>query len=503
MSRVLEIQGDTLGDKGQQLSDALAQAAASCREYPLGGIAALGDRLAPLARRNAERASWLRGIAQAFFVADSATGLSGRFAAWGNQANNSLQRWSHNAEYGIHVLMMGSQPAAGFPFATHNTAAWNITAHHLLETLQRINERSDYFLWLDDSILRDLILNAIMMTGMIRIEDEPRWATVSDTIPLDLPKLLEQAFWNLAVQQIEPDLLLALSIEIEQIQSRISADRKIGPHVRPSTLSEQKLPAATFFPGARCGIDGALIPAAWSTMAGDHSAISPFYDEQVTYRQIGAHDHEIAICGLDLENMHVAPNGLMNVILTADSHDPMENSYYRLVKERFLRYLDHIPPGDSLNVVGHSMGGGMSMLLLNDPEIQARLMDGGYNINSITTYGAVRPTDPRFNGFPPSEPSALIHDLLGDAEVRFYVDPEDRLAMNVGAGHLDANDEPLPHVILIDNGHLDGPTTAHTSYEDPAKYVNLPPELADLPFRVDPRYLTNYRNPDDMERDPA
>jgi hypothetical protein len=142
------------------------------------------------------------------------------------------------------------------------------------------------------------------------------------------------------------------------------------------------------------------------------------------------------------------------------------------------------------------MGGGMAMMLLNDPEVQAALISGRYTLRSVVLYGAVRPMDVHFNGIPPTEPSELAPTLFEGTEVRIYVDPEDGLAMNVGAGHMTSDGLPMPNVYFVDDGNLSGATDAHISYWNSEKYANLPEELQTLPFHVDPRYWEHSRGPD-------
>jgi pimeloyl-ACP methyl ester carboxylesterase len=232
------------------------------------------------------------------------------------------------------------------------------------------------------------------------------------------------------------------------------------------------------------------------TKGGEHSAISSYQDEQLSLFRIGRDEYLFAICGLDLLNMGRSPNSPSAVIRTATEHDPMANPYYRLIRARFLAYLAKIPPGSTINIAGHSMGGGMTMLLLNDPEIQAALVSGGYTLRSVVLYGAVRPQDPRRDGVLPSRPGELSSTILAGTEVRIYVDREDRLALNVGAGHMSSADRPLPYVYLLDNGDLNGATDAHTSYYSPDGYAGLPANLRELPFHIDPRYWEHYRSPD-------
>jgi hypothetical protein len=70
---------------------------------------------------------------------------------------------------------------------------------------------------------------------------------------------------------------------------------------------------------------------------------------------------------------------------------------------------------------------------------------------------------------------------------RHYVDPDDQLAMNVGAGH-----NSYPGVVFIDNGVFTNPTAAHSGYAD-ADYSALPDGLDRLPYTVDPAHYAVYR----------
>ncbi|NTW97875.1 MAG: hypothetical protein HGB28_04920, partial [Oscillochloris sp.] len=494
------------------LSASLGSLCATCREYPLGDIAGLGDRVQALGRRNAEIAGWLRGIAEGFSLADTPAAPPPQLPAlapaetqsslltaaeWGVAVAISPEHWQAKGGQIFQTLVLDRQAHVDAFGSFIDHAAWNSAAEGLLRVIQRINQRDN--LVLTDADFKEALGSILLMLGLIMLEDGSRWLSEPVDSWQDLLSLLEQGFWVLAFNKVDPEILRPLAAEIEVLASRIYDQFGIAANTRPPEFAEAHLFPIDLFPGAtRDPSSGLLSIPAWSTMSGDHSAISPYFNEQVGYTSTGAHAHQIAICGLDIKNMKFGPNGIFNVIQTGYGHDPMENTYYQLVKQRFLAYLEHIPPGDTLDFVGHSMGGGMTMMLLNDPEVQTVLIERDYTINSVTTYGAVRPEDPRFNGFPPSEPTASAPALFANTEVRFYVDPEDYLAMNVGAGHLDDSGQPLPNVILIGNDNLNGPTDAHTSYDDPTKYANLPPELQSLPFEVDWHYLKNYRNPDEM-----
>lgn len=489
---MLAAQGDQIAAEGRRLSATLAHLTATCREYPLGQIAALGDRVQSLDRRDAEIAGWARGVAEAFVAADSPPIIA------------TLQAWHAQADqFALNIVQRGE---ILFDVSTMivDVVAWNKAAKQLLEALQFINATtalSGDQLWGTglgvDLAKVPLGASLLAIGGLILLEDGPRWFSEPVDSPDDGFNLLEQGFWILAFHRVAPDLLLALSAEIEELNRRTSAERGAGANPRPAKFDETNLTPQQVFPDARPDpATGDLALPAWSVMDGDHRAISAYQDEQISLFRIGQAEYLFAICGLDLTNMAVSPNGMTAVILTANEPDPMANPYYRLIKARFMAYLAQIPPGSTINMTGHSMGGGMTMLLLNDPEVQAAMVAGSYTLRSVVLYGAVRPLDPQHNGVPPSQPSALSDTLLTGTEVRIYVDTEDKLALNVGAGHMVHADQAMPNVHMLDNGKLDGATTAHTSYDNPTGYADLPTELQELPFHVDPRYWEHTRSPD-------
>lgn len=492
--QTMNTHADELGHQSRRVGDAVAHAAARCQEYSLGSIPSMSGQLMRLSRRNTELANQVRGVATTFSIADRQPLTLGTIGTpqpswWRHVASlqQATQEWVADVERGIGVV--------NDTLTNLDRQAWNAAAINLLESLRTLNTSDDLRSQLLSllPVTRDL---AVMLG--ITILENPEWLLKS-LQPLEQLKIIHQGFWNMAFNKVDPAILLPLAEEIERLNLRMRGTVFDEPHTRPEPWREISLQAIDAFVGSHMNnTTGYLDLPAWSLMAGEHSAISPYYNEQVTWQQIQPHEHIIAICGLDLGNMHAAPNGMTAVMRTAHDKDPLLNSYYQVVKQRFLTYLDHIPPGDTLNFTGHSMGGGMTMMLLNDPEIQQRLLADGYQIRSITTYGAVRPEDPQRNGFPPSQPSTDIATLLANTEVRFYVDPDDRLAMNVGAGHLDDNGMPLPNVYFVDNNQLNDPIQAHTSYDDPKKYRELPPELQQLPFAVDSSSFHSYRHPDQI-----
>ncbi len=487
----LTTQADELGTQSRRVGDAVAHAAARCQEYSLGSIPSMSSRIMALSRRNAELANQVRGVATTFSMVDRQSltlGTVGTSAPSLWQRVGTLQQATQEL---VEDVQRGAR-IADESMANLDRWAWNMMATSLLESLRELNASEE----IDWDVINPVLFDLAIMLGLIMVGDH-EWQMPSMT--WDKMKLIHQAFWNMAFNKVDPAILLPLAEEIERLNIRMRGTLFDNPHTRHQSWRDFHVWAVDAFVGSQVNYaTGDLDLPAWSLMAGEHSAISPYYNEQVTWQKIQPHEHIIAICGLDPGNMHVAPNGMASVMRTAHDLDPSLNAYYPLVKQRFLAYLDHIPPGDTLNFTGHSMGGGMTMMLLNDPEIQQRILADGYEIRSITTYGAVRPEDPQRDGFPPSQPSAEIAALLANTDVRFYVDPDDRLAMNVGAGHLDANGLPLPNVYFVENNKIDDPIQAHTSYDDPKKYRALPPELQQLPFTVNATSFHSIRNPDDV-----
>lgn len=324
--------------------------------------------------------------------------------------------------------------------------------------------------------------------------------------PADMLELLHQNFWDLAFSNTDPRLLRLLSGQIEDLQGRLLPDAQ---KVRPSTLAETpnddgtlKVSAEDVF-GKDAVKGGKLDP--WVIQHGEHALISSYRGEQVTMARIGANEYVFGVNGLDLENMGASPNGLVSVIDTA-YFDPSGNEYYQVVKQRFSDYLRQVPKYSTLNFAGHSMGAGMLMILLNDPEVQQKIRRQELTIKSVTTYGMVRPVDPTRDDIPPSKAGAGPA-LFAETRVRHYVDPDDKLAMNVGGSHSKHDSR----VAFVDNKTIDDPVAAHTSYgknpndrrpDDPQQYVDKY-RGEKLPFEVDPEQFKLYwRSGDPTERVP-
>ena len=312
--------------------------------------------------------------------------------------------------------------------------------------------------------------------------------------PLDILDLLHQNFWNLSFKHLDPTTIRRLAVQFENVmrQARpghqnvrtipeeLFSDRTLNVSAQDVFLLDKDgnlrgTQAGTYRDDGTIELDPSVI------QSGPHSLISGNMGEQVTMARVGSDEYAFGVDGLDPENMGNSPNGIVSVIDTA-YFDPNQNKYYQLVKERFGDYLRNVPPGSKLNFVGHSMGAGMLMILLNDPEIQQKIKERGYDVHSVTTYGMVRPTDPSRNDVPPdTSGSGTTPAIFSETKVRHYVDPDDKLAMNVGGGH-----EGRANVKLVDDGEITGPVEAHTTYYR-KDYKGEP-----LPFTVDPKQFKLY-----------
>ncbi|WP_416181118.1 lipase family protein, partial [Chloroflexus sp.] len=154
------------------------------------------------------------------------------------------------------------------------------------------------------------------------------------------------------------------------------------------------------------------------------------------------------------------------------------NAYYHTVRERVVSLIEQLPAGSTLHLAGHSMGGGMCILLSNDPVVQAALAQRQIQLASVTTLGAVRPT-----GEWDDVPTVINNQPV---TVRHYVDSDDTLAKAVGAGHDDTRYRDT--VYELNNHQLDQPSVAHSAYET-FDYTRLPEEAQVLPFMVDPAHF--------------
>jgi hypothetical protein len=367
-------------------------------------------------------------------------------------------------------------------------AAWSGLGLALLLTLKYTNHRMSGSVPVQMVMLPDLLADIapillVAGSGVVLLStlgDGRNWHQLP---PGDgLPALLQRAFWIESQAHVSPPLLRAITVEAEALNRTLAIMTGAGGNMRPEPLRRDHQGrvlevdfAAAFPEEQRIALpDGTYALRPGALMSGEQRIISYYRNEQVTLVRLNADDFVVGICGLDPQNMAFAPNGLSAVIDTAYTADSLRNAYYQYVREEFLRYIERIPPGSNLHLAGHSMGGGMAIRLLRDPAVIAALAARDLTPQSLTTVGAVRPE---------SAPGRLPPGLIE----RHYVDPDDQLAMNVGAGH-----PGYSGVVLIDDGALTAPVTAHSGYAD-ADYETLPVDLGLLPYTVDPAHYAVYR----------
>jgi hypothetical protein len=261
--------------------------------------------------------------------------------------------------------------------------------------------------------------------------------------------LIERSFWDQAFSgKVDPKILALLAARVDALNLKLR-----GPSKPPRSPEPRSGPA--------------------NTVSGAYKAISYAQGEQLVLERLSAGAYRVSIAGLDPKKPE-APNNFLAVILTA-YFPPAQNHYYRYVKERFLLALEQIPPGSELHLQGHSMGGGMALLLRADPEIQRRLAELEIRVPTLTLYGAVVPAHGPLDAPPPEG------GPFSDTSIRAYVHESDSLARNVGAGYHD-----YPAMLMIDAGFTDAPAAAHSDYGDPDNYRGLPPSLQVLPYAIDP-----------------
>lgn len=260
--------------------------------------------------------------------------------------------------------------------------------------------------------------------------------------------LIERSFWDQVFSgKVDPQILAQLAARVDALNLRLR-----GPSRPPSQPAPRGEPA--------------------NTVSGAYKAISYARGEQLVLERLDAGVYRVSLAGLDPKKPE-APNNFLAVILTA-YFPPAQNHYYRYVKERFLLALDQIPAGGELHLQGHSMGGGMALLLRADPEIQRRLAEQEIRVPTLTLYGAVVPAHAPLDApLPEGGP-------FSDTAIRAYVHESDSLARNVGAGY-----HTYPAALMIDAGFTDAPAAAHSDYGNPDNYRALPHSLQVLPYQID------------------
>ncbi len=500
-ARVTSAGATRLEAGASRLALILSHFTARCTEYAVPETEGLAARLGTAARSEAELAVWTSRVAEAFRAADQDTAAL---------TTKQIQLGHWIASHRLHTLVL--PPAARELYELLSTSeptqdfAWDSIALALDNSLAfaelLIEESGD--LWplyipLLITVLTPLLLTlGLSASTVVVASDGSRWLTEPVQHPADLLNLFKESFWRLMYHPIDEPRLLSITERLDKLNRALCG--ALGSCTRPRPPAHAE-PLRDPFRGTRDvavremfdpttvrhqGSDGRLYLGPQALMHGDHSLISYYADEQVRLARVGAQEYAVGIAGLDPSNAN-GPNNFHSVARTANGHTN-ENEYFAYVKDQFLDQLQRLPTGSTLHLAGHSMGGGMIMLMLNDPEVQRQLRTGNHTVASVTTFGAVRPNSRRANGVPPDEPAPLSAPLYADTIVNHYVDADDALALNVGAGH---NPERFADVHILDDGQITDPQAAHGSYDEPV-YSALPPQAQVLPFTVDPAYFEVY-----------
>lgn len=303
--------------------------------------------------------------------------------------------------------------------------------------------------------------------------------------PTDILALTESGFWIDAFQYLTLAEMRELVTNLEQLDAQVRRDLMLWVSIRPAAGPEAEPDGQAVVTDVFPPLEDQTNPqqpyrvSPAALQANAHGLISSYYGEEVRAAQVGKDEFAIGINGLSLNNMPVGTNGLVSVIDTVAGKEYIEqNRYYQTVIGRVLRLINELPEGSTLHLTGHSMGGGMCILLSNDPRVQAALAQRNIQLASVTTLGAVRPqgewddVPPVINGQP--------------VTVRHYVDSDDKLALSVGAGHQD--EQYRDAVYMLDNNRINQPMIVHGAYQD-ADYTQLPETTQTLPFTVDPTYF--------------
>lgn len=489
------------------LAAALGPFRARCVEYPVHATEQLDARLFAHSFQESELASQVAGIARAFQAADGGWMgmlLPSFMRAWSQREQHGRDAPRHLSRVLIDELYRRLVPNMPEPSLTqivagYKSTSWNRAALRLIiiarSTNQQFEQRGSRWPLALPQLVQVFALPSIFcgieVLGLIAVGDLLRWDTQPIDAPSDLLHLMLQGLWYESMAHTDLRLFRALSAELDRLNLQTCAELdRCAPMGRPEDHAERVVDAQSGALDVTVGAvfelsgssDAPFAPQVAESMRGEHSAISYQPGEQVRLEQLNASggDYRISIAGLDPQKPG-ALNNFEAVALTAGGVAE-GNHYYEEVRARFLADLERIPPGSVLHMQGHSMGGGMCMLLRDDPLVQAQLSAAGVVVGSLITFGAVRPAGPAG-----ADQRRERDDPFAHAEERHYVNSDDSLARNVGAGHAG-----FANVILLDNGEVDEPAMAHGNYDDPAIYGDLPPELQRMPFEVDPESHTVY-----------
>lgn len=500
-ARATDASATGLEGEASRLARILSHFAARCTEYRVPETDALAGRLSVAARDQAALAAWTAQVAQAFSAADTRAAAAAALRA-------QVIRWM--SDHRIHMsLPAGVRQLIELVRSRPELAGevWNGIAtmldYHLAE-IERVIKMygpawPSQIPFLMAKMGPSLALLGMLAGGTVVASDWSRWMAQPITSPEDFLSLVHSSVWGLMYRPVDEQRMRSITARLDRIHLAVCGTLGTCSHPRPSAFAEPlrdpvrgilDVPVeAMYDPGTvrHRGADGRLYLSPQALMYGEHSLIGSYSGEQVRLARVGANEYAFGISGLDVANAQ-GPNTYYAVALTSQGDAGSENKYFAYVKEQLLGHLERLPEGSTIHLAGHSMGGGIVMLALNDPEVQQRLQSGNFTVGSVTTFGAVRPNRPRVNGVPPETPSALAGPLFANTVVHHYVDADDALALNVGAGH---DPRRFANVHLLDDGDITDPRVAHLSY-DTSSYRGLPAAAQVLPFAIDPAYHEVY-----------
>lgn len=467
--------GARLEAQGHQLSAALDPFFARCREYAVPQAHGLVPRVVAYGQNEAALASEVAQVMAAFRQADQGSTGFGPMLSPPSPAeqrqNLQTALWNHEA-----TLLMAS-----------------LRSLRVLIRLRGVNAVIGSPIMIQ-VILPMLLGHAAIAAILAGADGRSPQTNLPSVDQMDKIQLLLQAFWYESMDHVDPVVFRQLAAELDALNLLVAQQqgRTEGTPRRAEQLEPLRDPrgairnveASQVFPFSAPCSDGPLRPfhpSAIDAMAGDHSAISYFPREQVRLERLNANNEfRLNIAGLDPKKP-IATNNLEAVALTAQGVRE-GNHYYIEVRARFFAELARLPPGSTLHLQGHSMGGGMCLLLRSDPAVLQRLAEAQISLGSIVTFGMVRPQGPA------GRPAVVLPESpFPPSFERHYVNSDDSLARNVGAGH-----DGDPTVILLDNGAIDDPTAAHGGYEQPANYSNIPDDLLVMPYLIDPASYAVY-----------
>lgn len=457
----------------QRLNAGWQHCSAVCRYERLPDADALLRRSAQLLHESDELTALLRHTAAQLERADS-----GRFH--GSRPAHARQPALHSRSSGraddltqlVFALLRGPQAGPARPVemqqlaSVSSTWAWRISLAQLSGGLLITEYGTDFGLPPAAVVLfgGGSITGALISITLL--------STASDAARTDaaLPVQLEQQLWHSIFANVDQQAARRIAVQLEQHYRQLCRDLAVRAPQRPAD-EPPATPDSIFPPELRHTLDEqhfVVSPAA--LQAGAQSPISSYLGEELRLLRLNEQEYLVAVNGLNLQTMQAAPNGIVSVLDTAAGETALaQNAYYHHIRATLIAQLDQLPPGSQLHLCGHSMGGGIVMLLSHDPIVSSALADHQLQLASLVTIGAVRPAGDW--GLPAAGlPGPTVH----------YVDFDDRLAREVGAGH----EAGQPGVVLFERGAAESAVTAHTSYSDLAAQL-LPAEQAWLPWVVD------------------